>query len=266
MKTSHSPVACRGGLLAKLLVLLAALFAVIALVWMAFLPMIIGRVVAAKTGFTVKIESLYVNPFTACADLKGLVVQNPADFPCADFVELRRFKVDLALASLLSDRLVVEEAMVDLPRISIVKDRNGRSNLDVLRAAFPAGQEPAAKPTEKPAAAGSARKFLIKRLELNIGKVVFADYSGGSARTREVPLNIDHTYTDATTVAELAAPIAPAIVAAGLSGALGALPGPVGDVLGGTFNAATGTIQSVGQKTTGALKGFFEKLEEKTKP
>ena len=115
LKISRFPSACRGGLLAKLLVLLAALFAVGALVWMAFLPTIITRVVAAKTGFTVKIQSLYLNPFTACADVKGLVIENPPDFPSSNFVEMRRFKAAVSLTSLLSDRLVVEEAIIDLP-------------------------------------------------------------------------------------------------------------------------------------------------------
>jgi uncharacterized protein involved in outer membrane biogenesis len=252
----------RGGLLGKLLIVLAGCFAVGALAWMLLLPFVIRRVVSAKTGFQVKIQHLYINPFTAYANIEGLVVENPSSFQDRDFVELTQFKADVRVFSIFSDRLVVNDAVVDLPSITIVRRAQGITNIDVLRSSLGSGQTAAAnQPAGK-----TEKQFLIRHLELKFGKVVLADYSGHTPSTHEIPLNIDHTYTDAASITELAAPLTPAITRAGLVGALGALPGPVGSVLSGTANAATDTIKNVSGTATSTLKGLFQKLEVKPKP
>lgn len=253
----------RGGLLLKVMLVLAGIVAVLALCWMLFLPAIVTRVASSKTGFDVSVQRMHINPFTAYANIDGFIIRNPADFPTRDFVELQHINVDVALFSLLSgDRLVVENAAIDVPRITYVKDARGRTNFSVLQENLSSKERPA----EKQPAPKAQKEFLIKHLNLKVGRVVLADYSGRTPSTREIGLNIDQTYENVTSVTQLAAPLTAKIAGAGLTNVLGTLPGTAGKVLGGGLNIATGLIKDSGKGATETFKGLLHKLEEKPKP
>jgi hypothetical protein len=256
MKASHDSTT-RGGVWLKLVVVLAILFAALALAWMILLPLAVTKAVRLRTGFDTEIQTLYFNPFTANLAVRGLVVTNPPSFPVKDFVEIREFRADAKLASLFSQRWEIDDAALHVALLAVVRDQRGLVNARLFQgglAGTASDRPPAAAP--KP---DQAQKFLIRHLEVRIDRLIVADYSRGTPAVREFNLNFRHTYENVTSVQQLAAPLVDS--SAGVVRALeGALP-----EIGATLRSAGDTLKETGRKAGDALKGFFESLEQSFK-
>lgn len=257
MKTTRSlPSSRRGGLLAKLLLVLVAIVVIVAIVWIAFLPRIVASTIASKTGFGVKIDQLSVNPFTAKVQLGGFVLSNPPDWPEATpLVELREFRANADLFPLLGGRFIADEVVVDIAQVTLVKNRDGVLNAVAFKDALAGPPEP--KPAEKPAETAKT-EFLIKRLVLKFDKLTYADHSGRTPAVREYNVAINRELTDVDSVMDLVAPFSGAALVA------------VSDALGGMFAGskellmdATKMLQDGGKQAGQKLKGLLDSLEKK---
>ncbi|MDD2764597.1 MAG: hypothetical protein PHE83_11545 [Opitutaceae bacterium] len=246
----------RGGIGFKLVFFLALLCAGMALAWMCLLPYAVTRLVRARTGFGIEIRSLYANPFTADLEIRGLVVTNPSSFPRKDFVELREFRARARLFSLCSRRPVIDDAVIDVALICLVKDPHGLINTRAFRDGLigPASARPPAeaKPEE--------RKFLIKRLQVRFDRLMVADYSRRRPDVREFNLNFSHTYENVTSARQLAVPLGD--ILSPVAGAIGGILPEAGQAL----RTAGAAVKETGRKTGEAVKGFFEALEKTLKP
>lgn len=241
-----------GGIWLKLAVVLAVLSACLALAWMVVLPLAVARLVRARTGCAIEIQTLYANPFTAHLALHGLVITNPPAFPRREFIVIRDLQVDARLRSLFTRRWEIDRAMLDVAGISIVRDQHGLVNVRLLRSGL-AGASPDQPPAE---ARPAGREFLIRHLEVRLDRLVIADYSKRTPVVREFNLNFRHTYENVTSAKQLAEPLASAF--AGLGGAVGEVVPEFGAVL----RTAGGTLEETGRKAGEAVKGFFESLEK----
>ncbi len=253
----------RGGIGLRLLFGLAVLFACLALAWMVLLPAAVSRFVRRRTGFGVQVQSLYANPFTATIQLRGLVVTNPPGFPRSDFIEVREFRADAHLFSLFGDRPVLDDAVLDVTQMAIVKNSHGQLNATLFRQGLAGGRSDstpaAAAPPPSPPASRPERGFLIKRLVVRCDRVVIADYSRRPAVVKEVNLHFSHTYENVTDARQIAAPMAE--VLSPIAGALGDLAPQAGSAL----RAAGDAAKETGRRTGAALKGFWEALEKSLK-
>lgn len=249
----------RGGAGFNLLLFLAILFACLAVAWMILLPFAVTRLVQERTGFGIEIQTLYANPFTAKLEARGLVVSNPPAFPRKDFIEAREFRVDAQLFSLFGQRPVIDDLVVNVAVVTLVKDQRGLINTRVFQEGL-AGRPPESSPqSPSPPAAAPTRKFLIRHLQLRLDRLVIADYSRGNPDVRELPLNFSHTYENVTSAKQLAAPFAEifAPVAGAISGVL-----PEADA---ALRAAGSRVKETGRKTGEAMKGLFDTLEKTLK-
>lgn len=70
------------------------------------------------TGTAVKLVTVALSPFSGKVQLKGLVVDNPQGFKTARAFQLAEAKVHVDLKSALSDRLIIEEILIDGPEIT----------------------------------------------------------------------------------------------------------------------------------------------------
>lgn len=247
----------RGGLLAKLLVGLVALFLVLAIVWVAFLPGIAASVIHSKTGFAVQIDSLSVNPFTAKVHLKGFVLKNPDGWPeAAPFVQLREFRADADLFPLLGGRLQADEVTVDVAQVTLVKNKDGVLNAVAFKEGLAGKEQPGAAQPTKPA--GEQPPFFIKHLHLKFDKLVYADHSGRTPAVREYNVAINRDLENVDSVVKIVSPFSGAALAV------------VGDAVGGMFKGAGqilqgagGILKDGGQKAGETLKGLLQSLEKK---
>ncbi len=241
------------------MVALAVLFAVLALAWMLFLPALVAGMVHTRTGFEVRIGSLYANPLTAEVRLQGLVVKNPSSFPRSDFIDVRACTLKARPISLLKKRLEVEDATVDVAEIAVVRDQHGQVNARLFEAGLAGSQAKAqasqGQATQKDDKTG-AREFLIKHLLIRLDRLVVADYSlPGQPMVREYNLNLSHTYENVTNVGELVAPFASKV-----SGTPGVLEGLLPD-LQKALRGAGQVLRRAGEKS----EGLFESLEKRFK-
>ena len=253
MNTNHKR-ARAGGILFKLLLWLVILFGIAAVAWVLFLPRLVVWQIHSKTGFNVTVDHLSVNPFTANVSIKGMVLKNPEGWPVENFIDLREFKIDANLLSLFSDRIVANEAILDVARCTLVKNQQGTLNAKAFSDALNNG--PATAGESKPKA--KQKEFLIKHLVLKFDTLVYADNSGPKPTTKEYNLNLNRDLQDVDSVAKIVNPITTASI------------GVLADALNGALNGrtdllkdATGAIQGVGKKTGEKFRRLLDSLDKK---
>ena len=242
--------------LLKILLVLGLLLGLGSVLWAVLLPGLVAATIRSRTGFAVQIDQLSVNLFTAKVRLGGLVLKNPDGWPEAGFVDLRQFKADVELIPLLGDKLVADEVVVDLPQLTLVRNKDGVLNAMAFKNGLDgkpeAGSPPAETGTKK------APQFLIRHLALKFDKLVYADYSGRSPVVKNYNLNLSRDLTDVDSVTKIVSPFT------------GAVLGVMSDALGRLFrmppNAlleSVAPLQAAGKKTGETLKSIFQSLEKK---
>ncbi len=255
----HGP-SLRGGILTKLLVFCAVLFAVVALVWMLFLPMTATRWLRTRTGFDTSVQSLMVNPFTGRIVVRGLAINNPPTFPRPDFLLVREFEAETSLLSLFSDRPEFERVALDIALVALVKRADGRTNAAVFRdyllPASPSGPQPA----------GQARPLRIRRLELKFDRFLVADHTPRQPVVRDYPLHINRTFENVSDPRQLLLPVAMDEFFALGEAVGGLLPSELAQAFDRALKAGTETARGLGQRAPAVLGGFTDALEESKKP
>ena len=84
------------------------------------------------TGTTVIVDAVDLSPFSGQGRLKGLVVGNPPGFQAERAFKLADAKVKVDLKTALSDKLIIEEILIDGPEITYEGSPSG-SNLSKIQ-------------------------------------------------------------------------------------------------------------------------------------
>lgn len=248
----------RGACSVKLLVLTGAILVLLAVAWAVLLPRVVALTVRRQTGFEVKVERMWVNPFAANVAIRGLVMRNPEGWPAREFVDLREFRADVKLWSLMGKRLEAEEVVLDVARVTLVRNADGLLNAVKFKEGWIGAEAGPAESKPPPGEPAPAARFLIKRLIVRLDHITYADHSKARPNVREYPLNINRELTDVDSVAELISPLSTANIAV-LSEALGGIFQDSVEMLKGTG----GALKDAGQKATETVKGFLDKLKPK---
>ena len=184
--------------------LLIGIVAALALLFVAkgvIAKMAVSAGVKAVTGLRLEIRSMQVGVFQGRAHARGMRLHNPAGFPDPVMADLPELYVDYDLPAFFTGRTHLRELRVDLREFNVVKDRQGRLNLDSLTAVKKAKEEKGQQ--KKPARPGS---FQIDQLDLKVGKVVYKDYSGGGEPSvREFNVNLHERHSNVNDPAALGA-------------------------------------------------------------
>lgn len=247
---------------AKLALAALALTVIVAVAWVAFLPLIVRGRVRALTGCPVDAQVISVNPFGASARLEAFRLRNPASFPVPDFIDLKLVDVSVKLLSLRAEVIEVPHAVFDLEKITIVTARDGTTNAEYLREQVNRARGPTA---DAPAASAETQKFHIGDLVIRIGAVELVDYSRGAAPVRrKIALNAEHHFKDVTDARVVVRPLIADLARADASGILGSLsgllPGPFRRALGGALGGAGGILQEPVRKAGDTLKKLIDSL------
>jgi uncharacterized protein involved in outer membrane biogenesis len=149
--------------------------------------------VRAVTGFPLEIGSVNVGLFSSRLDVRELKLMNPPEFQDAQFVEMPRLRVDYRLGSMLRGAPHINDMLVDIKHLTLVKNAKGQSNAMKLK-----GMVSSDKP--------STTKYRVDKLRVHVGSVTIKDYSRAKPTERTLNLNIDATYkniTDSTDISRL---------------------------------------------------------------
>ncbi|HMP75834.1 MAG TPA: AsmA family protein [Kiritimatiellia bacterium] len=178
------------------------------------------RLIAQQTGFGLEIGSLKTHLWSTRVELENVVVRNPPDFPESTAFEIRRVWVDVDPWALFRRETHLTEMVLDVPRVVVVRNEKGDTNLKRLSAASrpasggtpsaPAPQprkpEGDAKPVPGPTPKESKpeRPFLIDRMRLKIGTVEYHDYRAPDApAVTKLNLNVDREHRDLRSTADI---------------------------------------------------------------
>lgn len=115
------------------------------------------------TGTTIKLDAVDLSLFSGQARIKGLVVGNPKGFHAESSFKLADSKVGVDLKSALSDKLVIEQILIDGPEITYESGPSGNnvSKIQENVAAFSKSVTP------KGAAEPKAEKKDQKKVQIN---------------------------------------------------------------------------------------------------
>jgi hypothetical protein len=170
-----------GWLAVIVLVLLAAL--VLARNFIARISVEIGATRA--TGFPLEIGSVNVGLFNGQLDVRALKLMNPPDFQEKIFVDMPQLYVDYHLGSMLSGAPHINDMLINIKQLVVVKNGKGESNAMKLKGVVSSGHS-------------SSTKYRVDKLRIHIGTVTIKDYSRGKPTERNITLNVDATYKDIT--------------------------------------------------------------------
>jgi len=213
---------------------LAALLGVAMVAAIVYLPGVLSTFVAQTSGYPLQIESIKVRPWSGSVEVKGLVLKNPAGFPEDGFAEVAHFDAAVTLRSLIGTKQVeIRRLHLDLPYAAYVTTVDQKNNVLGFIDTF---VDRAAQKDTSP-----GRAWIIRDLDLRLGKLRYADHSAGS-RPREMNIQADlHLQLrDVTEPGQIVSPILSQLSLKGFTEFAGALTKSLVDLQ--TYSAITGTL------------------------
>lgn len=176
------------------------------------------RVFVEQTGFDVEIGKLNTSLWKSRVEMEDVQVRNPPNFPEPVAFVIQSAAMTLDPWSLFRGETHLKELTLDVPRIVLVRNAEGETNLEQLsgksakkeriesapetesapddvaasEASAPSSYEVSSRPAPKPAPPAKERPFKIDRLALKIGTVEYRDYRGRSEpAVSEFNLNLE---------------------------------------------------------------------------
>lgn len=222
----------------------------------------VRRILESTTGFKLELKSVDVALLSTAFDVRGVKVLNPSDFPEPLAFDVREVKVDYALSSLWRGETLLHEVVLDVPRVVVVKKKDGETNLQRLSGggSRPAGGKPAPSGDTRPPPGDGAKKpakpFRIAHLVVRLGTVEIHDYTvaGDEPAVTTLTMNVDQEHSDVTSMAQLGS-----LMAAGVLQQAGARF--LGDLVRGLDKSTEGKdLDKEIRKVTDSLGRAFDGL------
>ena len=273
----------------KLVVFLVIFVAIVIAAWVFFLPPLLTSTLEKRTGFTVKVKSLAIDPFRNRVQFSGLVIANPSSFARPDFVEVRSFRAQAQLDTFFTDRLVIDDGEIDVANVALIRNSEGTINAALfserlLNARKPKGKPkppedpkatkpgqpkppaPAPKPVPVDPEGAPEKAFLIKRLVVRFERMIVEDYTGTKPVRREYTLNFAHTYENVINTDQfIVGPFMKGFTVVG-SAITGLIPGDMSQTLGEATKSGRELFREATKKTGDPFRAFMQTLEETNKP
>jgi hypothetical protein len=219
--------------------------------------------IRAVTGLEMDIDKVDVGIFNTLIDINKMKLYNPPDYTDRVMIDMPEIFVDYNLAAFLGRKAHLEEVRIDLKELTVVKNREGKLNIESLKVAG-TEEEPEKPEKEK------KTDIRIDTLDLKIGRVAYKDYSRGREPTvREYSLDLHETFHNVTDLNEMGRLIlVRALISTDIANLanfdLGSLKSDISDTL---IKAAEigKPVEELGGKTGEVLKEKTKDIKEKFK-
>jgi len=242
----------RGGLLLKVLAALVVVAAIAALAWMLFLPILITDALHERTQFGVAVDSLSADPFTAQMHARGIAIRNPGGFSLSDFAQVRELSVDADMASIFGKKIVINELVIDIAQLTLVKNKDGKSNAELFQERLWGSLPPARR----------SQEYLIRRLMLRFDKLRFLDSSVTPCRVQEYDLHIAQAFENVTNPSQVVLPV---LGQATALGNVGGFAGQLGADAREAVRRANEALRDAGKKAGVAIDELIRSFEQLSK-
>ncbi|MBI4711255.1 MAG: AsmA family protein, partial [Candidatus Omnitrophica bacterium] len=242
-------------LLMKLVVLVVVVLVILVLARNVVVKAAVENGVKAATGMPLSMGKLDLNFQNSFVDLENLVVKNASGFHDTSLVEIPKIFVGYNLSDILKGNVHLSNIEFDMKQFTVVKNEKGELNLDRLKALQGTQKAPAGTPQQEPKAPAKPIPVQIDKMRLQIGKVVYIDYSGGQPTTKEFKINLDQSYeniTDLNSVVRLI--VLKAMMSSGISNLVNFDIGGLEGTLTGAFDASAKLATQAAAKGLNTLK------------
>ena len=174
---------------------------------------LIGTVATSVTGAPTCVGGLSLSVIRQSVRISNFRMYNPKGFPKDILVDIPRIGVACNLAALITGKIHLRQLDLEIKEIGMVKDKEGKLNVDSLKIAAEKSGEKEKKPAKQLA-------MQIDIVSLGMGRVVSRDYSvEGQPVVKVYDINLKKTYKNITSAQQLAALIiSEPLKAAGIQG------------------------------------------------
>lgn len=210
------------------------------------------------TGLGLDIQSMDVGVLKTLVGIRNLRVLNPRGFPDRVMADVPEVYIDYDLGSFLKGKVHLEEVRLNLQEFTVVKNEKGVLNLDSLKTVQETKEGESSQKKK-----GKAPEIQIDVLDLQVGKVIYKDYSRGTPpKVSEYNVNLHERHENITNPYVLGSLIVSrallhTAVAKLADFDLDALEGQVADVMKrsrGILTTTAGSTREAGKEVAGAAK------------
>jgi len=153
--------------------------------------------VKAMTGLKLSVKKMNIGIFKTLIGIEELKLYNPDGFPDKIMVDIPEIYVDYDLGAMLKKKVHLQEVRINLKEFTVVKNKDGKLNLDALKTLQ--GKKDGESTPEKEKEKGKMPQLQIDKMDLKIGKVILKDYSKGDKPSiKEFNVKIDEHYENIT--------------------------------------------------------------------
>jgi uncharacterized protein involved in outer membrane biogenesis len=199
------------------------------------------------TGFPIEIGSVDLGLFSGKVDVHDIKLMNPPDFKEKMFVDMPQLYVDYRLGSMFSGAPHINDMLINIKQLVVVKNENGESNTMKLKGV-------ASSPGST-----SSTKYSVDKLRIHVGTVTTVDRSG---KRKDMPLNIDATYINITDSTDITRLVLLTVMSRVNLPDIGIKPEDLKNDLGNVTDAAGKTLEGVSKTAEEAGKGLFDTIKK----
>lgn len=241
--------------------------ALLVLGWIVVLPRVITAAASRASGCEITLMQLAANPFTGHFEARSLRIGQPPGWGNDALLEIPHVEGQLALGSLTEGTLVLNDVRIEVARLVVAVDANGRTNVEAIGPRMATGGDwdkggPRYATAGLPGWGEGPSAVLVRRLHLRIDRVEVVDHGVQPARILVDDLNFEQTYENVSRYHQLLSPAllralaeSPALWQVLLSS------GVLGDL-----GATTGGLPELWKRAGGAVNSLWRGLEQSPKP
>ena len=249
----------------KILIIIVAVIVVLLIARNIIIASAVKVGAKAIVGLDLGIKKLNVGLFRSAVLIKDFTVYNPKGYPYKQMAHIPEIFVDYSLIGFLQGKVHVEEIRFDLEEFDVVKNKEGKVNINELKAIQESSQKTDKKDTSKDKPK-KKQEIQIDHMSLKIGKVVYHDFSVEPPSKKEFNINVNEKFEDINDPAILVGLVVYKVLArttiSNLANIdLSGLQANVGETLKSTSEA----LQKVTSQTVDTTKKTIRETTEKLK-
>ena len=233
-------------LLWKILVVLVVLLVVLFFARNFIARKVVEVGVTQVTSFPLQIGSVNVGLFSGKLEVRNLKLMNPPEFHGGVFVDMPNFMVNYRTFSMLSGTPHINEIVVNVEQVLLVKNEKGESNVNALQAKVSPPAKVTPKETEKPKKA----KYQVDLVRAHVGTIIKRVYADGRPSDTKLTLNRDIEIKNLSESSSITSLV------------LQVMLGPVGEVAGDLVKGVGGAVKGAGDTVGKAGKSVFDTLKK----
>lgn len=164
-----------------------------------FIKSLVGTVAANITGAPTSVGGLSLSLIRQSVKISNFKMYNPKGFPKDILVDIPRMSVTCNLGALITGKIHLKRIELEIKEIGMVKNKEGRLNVDSLKIA---SEESPAKEKKRPV---KELAMQIDIVSLGMGRAVSKDYSAqGQPVIKVYDINLKRTHKNITSAQQLA--------------------------------------------------------------